>query len=74
MSTQRNEEQDSAFPKGIGRPAQRALAAAGYTRLEQLSAVSEADIANLHGVGPKALTLLRRALEARGLSFRQPST
>jgi hypothetical protein len=56
---------------GLSNPARRALASAGYTRLEQLSAVTEAEIGKLHGVGPNALTKLRSALAARGLSFRQ---
>ena len=42
--------------------------AAGYTRLEQLAAVKEADLLKLHAMGPKALGLLRRALNARGQS------
>lgn len=61
---------ESALPSGIGKPAQRALAAAGYTRLEQLAKVSEAELSKLHGMGPKALGILRQALEAEGLSFR----
>jgi predicted flap endonuclease-1-like 5' DNA nuclease len=47
------------LPAGIGAPAQRALAAAGYTSLEDLTAVREADLAALHGIGPKALGVLR---------------
>lgn len=61
--------QPPAWPKGIGAPAQRALAAAGYHRLEDLTAVTEADLAKLHGMGPKALGVLHEALAARGLSF-----
>ena len=38
----------SALPSGIGKPAQRALAPAGYTRLEQLAKVSEAELSKLH--------------------------
>ncbi len=57
------------FPSGLSKPAQRALAGAGYTRLDQLSAVREAELLKLHGMGPKAIELLRRALEARGMSF-----
>jgi predicted flap endonuclease-1-like 5' DNA nuclease len=60
---------DHDFPSGIGKPAQRALTAAGYTRLEQLAEVSETELGQLHGMGPKALGILRRALEAQGLSF-----
>ena len=59
---------ESDFPR-MGAPAHRALAGAGYTRLEQLTEVREAEIAALHGMGPKALGELRRALAARGLSF-----
>ena len=58
------------FPK-IGAPATRALEAAGYTDLKQLTKVTEAEIAQLHGMGPKALGILREALKANGLSFKQ---
>ena len=52
----------SDLPRGVGRPARRALAEAGYTRLEQLTEVREAEILKLHGVGPKAVGEIRRAL------------
>lgn len=58
----------SDFPK-LAAPAQRALAQAGYSRLDQLTKVSEADLKKLHGIGPNALKQLRLALEAKGLSF-----
>jgi len=57
------------LPAGLAKPAQRALAAAGYVGLEQLTRVSEDEILKLHGMGPKALEQLRRALAAKGLSF-----
>ena len=47
---------------GLARPARRALLEAGYSRIEQLAAVSEDELRRLHGMGPKALDLLRRAL------------
>jgi hypothetical protein len=59
----------SDFPTGIGQPALRALAGAGYTRLEQLTRAREADLLQLHGFGPKALRLLAAALGSRGKSF-----
>lgn len=62
-------EPASDLPSGIGKPARRALDAAGYSRLEQLALVREADLLKLHGVGPKALGLIREALAARGLAF-----
>ena len=64
-----NPQQESNLPPGLSRPAQRALTNAGYRRLEQLTSVSQAEVEGLHGVGPKALALLRRALVANGLSF-----
>jgi hypothetical protein len=64
------DEPSNDFPPGIGRPALRALSAAGYTRLEELSGATEADLLKLHGMGPKALGLLRSALHAKGLSFK----
>jgi hypothetical protein len=57
------------FPAGIGQPATRALAAAGYTNLDQLSRVTESELLKLHGMGPKALGIIRSALHAKGLSF-----
>lgn len=57
------------LPAGLGAPARRALAAAGYERLDQLAAVTEADLLKLHGMGPKAVATLRRALAERGLAF-----
>lgn len=60
---------DAAFPKGVGKPAQRALAAAGYTSLDQLAHARKKDLAALHGMGPKALDILRCALQAKGKDF-----
>lgn len=61
---------ESDIPPGIGAPARRALATAGFSRLEQLTQVPEWDLKQLHGMGPKAIGQLRAALEERGQSFR----
>jgi uncharacterized protein YdhG (YjbR/CyaY superfamily) len=53
----------------IGRPAARALATAGVTRLEQLQQHRAEDLLALHGVGPRAVSRLRAALAERGLAF-----
>ena len=50
------------IPK-IGAPATRALNNAGYTRLSQLAGIPRADLAMLHGMGPRALGILQAALE-----------
>ena len=60
---------EQAFPRGLSKPALRALAAAGYTRLDQLATTRESDLGKLHGMGPKAIGLIRDALAARGQSF-----
>jgi DNA-directed RNA polymerase alpha subunit len=61
--------QESDLPIELAVPARRALVGAGYVRLEQLTKLSEDELKRLHGIGPKALNQLRRALEAKGLSF-----
>ncbi len=55
--------------KGIGQPARNALAAAGYCHLEELVGVTEAELKKLHGLGPKALRVLREELASRGLGL-----
>ncbi len=69
MMEKLEDSQESDLPAGLPNPAQRALANAGIVRLEQLTKVSEVQIKQLHGIGPKALSQLRSALQANGLSF-----
>jgi hypothetical protein len=57
------------LPRGIGKPATRALNGAGYHTLEHLTGARRADLARLHGVGPKALAVLDEAMRASGLAF-----
>lgn len=51
----------------IGQPATRALAAIGVTRMSHLASHSAAELLALHGVGPRAIKLLREA----GVSLRE---
>ncbi|MFD0203380.1 MULTISPECIES: MmcQ/YjbR family DNA-binding protein [Saccharothrix] len=51
------------LPKGIGRPATQALANAGLTTLAQVAALSDAELLAMHGVGPKAVRVLREAAQ-----------
>lgn len=60
----------AAFPTGVSGPALRALSAAGIRSVADLSRWSEKDLAALHGMGPKALTVLEDALAASGRRFR----
>jgi hypothetical protein len=50
----------------IGRPATGALIDAGYSALHDLPDNLDA-LANIHGVGPKAIRLLREERAARGI-------
>jgi hypothetical protein len=60
----------AAFPAGVSGPALRALDSAGVRAVADLARWTEADLAKLHGMGPKALSALRGALEASGRTFR----
>lgn len=62
------------FPASIGRPANAALVNRGITTLEQVAALSERDLLDIHGVGPKAVRILGEALAGRGLAFSTPSS
>ncbi|MCO1655402.1 hypothetical protein [Pseudonocardia humida] len=57
------------FPQRLGRTARRVLALNGYTRYDQLTAVTPGQLLAIHGVGPKAIRILGEELAERGLSF-----
>ncbi|MFM7064010.1 MAG: iron chaperone [Actinomycetes bacterium] len=61
---------DSDLPFAVGAAARRALAEARVLRLDDLARCAEADVAALHGVGPRAVRLLRQALAVDGRTFR----
>ena len=60
---------ETDLPAGLSAPARRALAGAGYSKLEQFTKLSEADVLKLHGMGPKALDQIRQALASKGKTF-----
>lgn len=71
MSAQRDRSSSRApLPTGIGRTATRELAVHGITTLAQAAHRSEAELRAIHGVGPKAVTVLREALADVGLDLR----
>ena len=61
---------ETDLPSNLGRPARDALIVSGYTRLEQLTQVTEKDLLKLHGMGPKGIRQLREGLAERGWDFR----
>jgi hypothetical protein len=62
-----NNHSDS--PAGLAAPARRALAHAGLVRSQQFTNLTEAEVRQLHGMGPKVIDLIRLALAAKGLTF-----
>ncbi|WP_435737382.1 hypothetical protein V5D56_01955 [Cellulosimicrobium sp. PMB13] len=53
------------LPASIGGPASRALAGVGLTSLSDVARLSNAELLALHGVGPKAVRLLREVCATR---------
>jgi hypothetical protein len=58
------------MPGALGTVAPRELAQAGSIDLRQLTEVTPKELLAIHGVGPKAIRILREALAAEGLAFR----
>jgi predicted flap endonuclease-1-like 5' DNA nuclease len=52
----------------LAAPARRAVNGAGYFTLQQLAMVTESEITCLHGIGPRAASMLKQELVARALS------
>jgi len=59
----------AGLPEDLGKPATTALEEAGLTTLKKVAAKTEAELLELHGVGPKAVETLAEALSAEGLSL-----
>ncbi|SDJ27909.1 hypothetical protein SAMN05192558_11456 [Actinokineospora alba] len=57
------------IPGRVGKPALRAFAAAGFSTVEQFAQVSAVEVAALHGLGPKAVIVMRESLAELGLTF-----
>jgi len=64
-----NDRGNSEFAGIVSRPAESALEAAGYSRLEDLTHVSEKGLLTLHGFGPKGIRMVNAELEKRGLAI-----
>ncbi len=60
---------DDVLTPRIGKVATRELAIHGITRYGDLVARTEDELLAIHGVGPKAVRVLREELERRGQSF-----
>ncbi|QBI19952.1 hypothetical protein ER308_10525 [Egibacter rhizosphaerae] len=60
------------LPNEIGKTAARELSVHGITSLEQVARHSRKELLAIHGVGPKAVTILGEALAAQGLDYTGP--
>lgn len=60
---------DSDLPAAMGKVARRELAHHGFTRLDQFDGASARELLAIHGVGPKAIRILREHLEQEGRSL-----
>jgi hypothetical protein len=69
LASTRQRQQESPFPKGVAKPAQRALASVGVTHLDQLTRFTESQLSALHGMGPNAIECIKAALHASGKSL-----
>lgn len=58
------------FPRVMGRPANAALVDKGITTLKQVATYSEKELLAIHGVGPKAIAILKTELAKHHLQLR----
>ena len=59
------------FLARLAAPARRALEGAKLTTLAKLAKKTEAQVRELHGMGPNAMSQLRAALASENLGFRK---
>lgn len=55
------------LPIKLAKPAQRALSNAGITTLQQLATLTEEELSSLHGIGPNAVTAIKKILSENGM-------
>jgi DNA-directed RNA polymerase alpha subunit len=55
----------------IGNPAKNALSNIGITTLQQLTKLTEKELLQIHGVGPKAVGIIKEAMKKEGISFKK---
>lgn len=59
-------EFEENLPDSIGKPALRALNNEGIRNLKDVSNLSDSQLLALHGVGPKAIRILREYINSIG--------
>ncbi|NDK30278.1 helix-hairpin-helix domain-containing protein [Nesterenkonia haasae] len=59
------------LPNSMGKTAPRELQSAGIDSLQKASAHTEKELLAIHGVGPKAVRILKEAMGEKNLTFRE---
>lgn len=67
---EQEQKPDTGFLLLLSSPARRALEHHGITTLHKLSAYTEHEILQIHGIGPRSMPILRNALKSIGLAFK----
>lgn len=56
-------QKELTIPANIGKPAFTALNLAGIATLKQVAEMTDEELLAMHGVGPKAVRILREAIK-----------
>ena len=64
-------EPASGFLALLSNPARNAMLHSGIDTIDKLSTYTEKEILKLHGIGKASLPIFRKALEDKGLTFKQ---
>ena len=70
MAREKTLRKDDGMFSSLSAPARRALESNGIKTARQLSAFSEKEILQLHGMGPSSIPKLKNILKQNGLSFK----
>lgn len=66
-------KQMSDFPSSMGKVAPRELAVNGIHSLEQTTEYTEKELLAIHGVGPRAVRIIKEVLAKKNLSLKTTS-
>ncbi len=58
------------FPPSMGKPANAALVSQGVTTLRHVAGMTKTELLAVHGVGPKAVRVLKELLAKNGMSLK----
>lgn len=59
------------LPNSMGKTAPRELQSAGVNSLQKASERTEKELLAIHGVGPKAIRIMKEAMKEKGLTVRE---